>query len=114
MLADGPKERRNELQPSFFAFSMSSWYLGKPHELASSHCKRACIALATPTAMMRDENNLFQKSGVSSMESLTRFMPKKENGQRDFAHWLQFDRPSSGAHCQVDTATPFLKTSIRT
>lgn len=55
---------------------------------------------------------LFQKSGVSSIESLTLFIPNHWKGHLDFAHWLQFDNPSSGAHCQVDSATPFLKTSM--
>ena len=55
---------------------------------------------------------LFQKSGVSSIESFTLFIPNHGKGHLDFAHWLQFDNPSSGAHCQVDSATPFLKTSM--
>ena len=46
------------------------------------------------------------------MESLTLFIPNHWKGHLDFAHWLQFDSPSSGAHCHVDNATPFLKMSM--
>ena len=75
--------------------------------------KRGCQCLRAPCRPgQKAARHLFQKSGVSSIESFTRLMPKNWKGQRDLAHWLQLDRSSSGAHCHVETATPFLNTSM--